>query len=226
MRFIARLCFVALSLAALLSSPAMAARRRVLGVVLQTDRARLDRANAVIGANIYSCDLLETDESGALRARVGSGQIYLSASSAAALEDDVTTIQLLAIRGTVGFSTSVFGEITIRTPAGIVRGTGAQAAGQVTFTGPKELTISAIRGDLVLDNGGELRTIPEGKSATVTFEDNLDPGCHDEAAADQQPQHPLVRHKIGFYIIATAAVAIPSYLLWGNTTESKSQPTN
>ncbi|HXQ26168.1 MAG TPA: hypothetical protein VN822_07160 [Candidatus Acidoferrales bacterium] len=224
MRFVARFCLVALCVAALFNSPAMAAHRKVLGVVLQTDHARLDNANAVMGADIYSCDMLETDESGVLRARVASGQVYLSALSAAQLEDDVTAIQVLALRGTVGFSSPAAGEITIRTPAGIVRGTGAGAAGQVTFTGPKELLITAMHGDLLLDNGGELRTIPEGKSATVTFEDNLEPGCHDEAAADQQPQHPLVRHKIGFYIVAGAAVGIPVILLWHSTSESDSQP--
>lgn len=226
MRFVARLCLVALGVAALFNLPAMAAGRKVLGVVLQTDRARLDRANAVIGANIYSCDVLETDETGALRAKVGAGQIYLSALSTAALEDDVSAIQLLAMRGTVGFSSPDSDGITIRTPAGIVRGAGGPAAGQVTFTGPKELLITAMRGNILLDNGGELRTIPEGKSAVVTFEDNLDSGCHDEAAADQQPQHPLVRHKIGFYIIVGAVAAIPTYLIWHNVSESDSSPAN
>ena len=225
MRFIARVCVVALALAALFNAPAMADHRKVLGVVLQTDRARLDSANAVLGANIYSCDSLETDESGVLRAKVGSGQVYLSAFSAAALEDEGSAIQVLAIRGTVGFSSPTSGEIMIRTPAGIVRGAGGQAAGQVAFTGPKELTISAMRGDMVLDNGGELRTIPEGKSASVTFEGYADAGCRDEAAADQQqPQHALARRKIGFYIIMGGAVAIPTYFLWRSATESASKP--
>ena len=93
----------------------------------------------------------------------------------------------------------------------------------MTFTGPKQLLITAIRGDLFLDNGGELRAIPEGKSATVTFEDNLDAGCHEEAA-EQQPQHPIVRRKIGFYIVTGAAVGIPVILLWHETTESDSKP--
>ena len=225
MRFAVRFCVVALGMAALLSSPAMAAHRKVLGVVIQTNLAKLDSSTAVVGADIYSCDMLETDDTGVLRAKVASGQIYLSALSAAQLEDDASVIQVLAIRCTVGFSSPVAGEITIRTPAGIVRGSSGSVAGQVTFTGPKQLLITAIRGDLFLDNGGELRAIPEGKSATVTFEDNLDAGCH-EAADEQQPQHPIVRRKIGFYIIATGVVAIPSYLLWRSTTESNSSPKN
>jgi len=191
--------------------------------VIQTNLAKLDNSTAVVGADIYSCDMLETDDAGALRATVASGQVYLSALSAAQLEDEVSAIQVLALRGTVGFSSPAAGDITIRTPAGIVRGASGSVAGQVTFTGPKQLLITAIRGDLFLDNGGELRAIPEGKSATVTFEDNLDAGCHEEAA-EQQPQHPIVRRKIGFYIIMGAAVGIPTILIWHSISESDSKP--
>jgi hypothetical protein len=225
MRQAARFSLISLCFAALWSSPAFGAHRRVLGVVSQTNLAHIDSANAVMGADIYSCDALDTDQGGALRVRVGAGQVYLSSGSAAALEDDGSEIQVVMSGGTVGFSEPASGNISIRTPAGIVRAVGgAAAAGEVTFKGPRELVISAMRGDLTLDNGGELRTIPEGKSADVTFEDILSQGCHDEAAAVQQQQRPYVRHKIGFYIIATAALAVPSYLLWRNLTESDSKP--
>jgi len=225
MRFAARFCVVALGVAALFSSSAMAANRKVLGVVIQTNLAKLDGSNAVMGADIYSCDMLETEDTGVLRAKVASGQVYLSALSAAQLEDEGSAIQALALRGTVGFSSPVAGEITIRTPAGIVRGASGSVTGQVTFTGPKQLLITAIHGDLFLDNGGELRAIPEGRSATVTFEDNLDSGCHEEAE-DQQPQHPIARRKIGFYIIMTGAAAVPAYFIWHSTSESDSSPKN
>ncbi len=226
MRHVARFCLISLCFAALWSSPALAAHRRVLGVVSQTNLGHIDSANAVMGADIYSCDALDTDQGGELRVRIGASQVYLSSGSAAALEDDGNEIQLVTGSGTVGFSEPASGNISIRTPAGIVRAVGgAAAAGEVTFKGPRELVISAMRGDLTLDNGGELRTIPEGKSADVTFEDSLSQGCHDESAADQQQQQrPYARHKIGFYIIATAAVGVPSYLLWGELTESDSKP--
>ncbi len=226
MRHALRLCLILLCFAAFYSAPASAAHRRVLGVVSQTDRGHLDSQNAVMGADIYSCDSLDTNDGVMLRAQVGSSQVYLAANSSAALEDDGTEIQVLAMGGTVGFSEPASGEISIRTPAGIIRAAGGSAsAGEVTYKGPKELVISAMRGSLTLDNGGELRTIPEGKSADVTFDDSVEQGCHDESAADQQAQHGPVMHKpIGFYIIATAALAVPSYLLWRELTESDSKP--
>jgi hypothetical protein len=226
MRHVLRFCLISLCFAALFSSPALAAHRRVLGVVTQTNLAHLDSQNAVMGADIYSCDALDTEDTGALRVRVGQSQVYLSAASAAALEDDGNEIQVLVTSGTVGFSEPVSGEISIRTPAGIVRAAGGSAAaGEVTFKGPKELVISAMRGNLTLDNGGDLRTIPEGKSADVTFEDSVEQGCHDESAGEQQQQRgPYTHRPIGFYIIVTAALAVPSYLLWRELTESDSKP--
>src|SRR5271154_2044091 len=189
MRQVSRLCLILLCLAALYSSPAFAAHRRVLGVVTQTDRGHLDSQNAVMGADIYSCDSLDTNDGGALRVRVGASQVYLAAMSAAALEDDGNEIQVVISAGTVGFSEPASDGISIRTPAGIIRAAGGSAtAGEVTFKGPKELVITAMHGSLTLDNGGELRTIPDGKSADVTFDDSVEQGCHDESAGEQQQQ--------------------------------------
>jgi hypothetical protein len=225
MRDVARFCVIVLCFVALFNRPALAAHRRVLGVVSQTDRAHLDSQNAVMGADVYSCDSLDTEDGGTMRVQVGSSQVYLAAMSAAQLEDDVNEIQVLVTSGTVGFSEPASGNISIRTPAGLVRAaSGVMTAGEVTFKGPRELVISAMRGSLTLDNGGELRTIPEGKSADVTFEDSLEQGCHDEGADEQQQQRPYMRKPIGFFIIATAALGIPSYLLWRELTESDSKP--
>jgi hypothetical protein len=225
MRSVVRFCLILLCYAALFVWPTFGAHRRILGVVTQTDRGHLDSQNAVMGADIYSCDSLDTDDGGVLRVSVGASQVYLSALSAAALEDDGDEIQVLITAGTVGFSEPASADISLRTPAGIVRPAGGSAAaGEVTFKRPKELVISAMRGALTLDNGGELRTIPEGKSADVTFDDNLSQGCHDPGADEQQQTRAYVRKPIGFYIIATAALAVPSYLLWRELTESDSKP--
>jgi hypothetical protein len=225
MRDVARLGVILLCFAALSSLPTSAAHRRVLGVVGQTDRGHLDSQNAVMGADIYSCDSLDTELGGAMRVQIGPSQVYLSAGSAAQLEDDGNEIQVLISAGTVGFSEPAAGNVSIRTPAGLVRPAGGSiAAGEVTFKGAKEIVISAMRGSLTLDNGGELRTIPEGKSADVTFEDTLEQGCHDPGADEQQSQRPTIRKPIGFDIIVIAAVGVPSYLLWRELKESDSKP--
>ena len=221
---------ICLSLCAALAAqaPAMArthASRRVLGVVAQSNHGRLDNSEAVVGANVYSCDKLETDQDGVLRVKVNASQLYLSGASLAALEDESSAIQALAMTGTVGFSTSGTDGFSVRTPAGVIRVTsGLSASGQVTYTGPHEILISSTHGDLTLDAGGEFRTIPDGKSAKVTFDNDADNTCHDEGAADQTQQKPYVQHKIGFYLIMGAAVGVPTYFIWQETAESDSTP--
>ncbi len=193
---------------------------RVLGVVSQTNLGHIDQSTAETGSNIYSCDDLTTDDGGTMRVRVGGAQVYIATSSSAELEDDSDEIVLLADSGTVGFSEPSTASLIIRTPAGIVRAEGGSAAaGEITYKGANELIITAMRGNLTLDSGGELRTIPEGKSADVTFEDALTQACH-RGAGPLQPVH----DKIGFFILIPAALAIPSYILWQEMTESDSKP--
>jgi hypothetical protein len=121
MRDVARLGVLLLCFSTLFNLPTSGAHRRVLGVVSQTDRAHLDSQNAVVGADIYSCDSLDTEDGGAMRVQIGSSQVYLATASAAQLEDDLNEIQVLITSGTVGFSEPASGNISIRTPAGLVR---------------------------------------------------------------------------------------------------------
>jgi hypothetical protein len=228
MRFGVRFSLGVLLLSGLSVLPAKADSRRALGVVVQTDHGHIDTTNAVTGADIYSCDSLDTDDGGVLRVKVGASQIFLSSSSAAALEDEGSAIQALAASGTIDFAISAAQDLSVRTRAGIIRGTGNQAAsGQVAYKGPQELIISAVHGDLLLDDGGELRTIPEGKSADVTFDENLDDSCRNPAAADQTNQgvqRAFNARKIGFYLLAGTAAAIPAYFIWHSAAVSDSTP--
>lgn len=228
MRFVVRVGCLLLSLS-LFVEPLLMAQgrsRRVLGVVVQADRAHLDNAVAQLGANVYSCDRLETEPNGVLRVAVGASQLFLAASSLAALEDDGNEIQALFLGGTVGFSSPPSAGLALRIPAGIVRAAGGRAAsGQVSYAGPQKLVLSAIQGDLTLDSGGELRTVPEGKSAEITFDGGLDDRCQEEAPADQSSvKQPLVHRKIGFFLIMGAAAAVSSYFLWHTSSESDSKP--
>lgn len=229
MRLIGRLCIVALAVAGLSISSAMGGglHGRVLGIVAQADRAHLGGVTAAAGADVYACDPLDTDEGGVLRVQVGSSQIYLSALSAAMLEEESHEIRALVIRGNIGFSSPASSNFALETPAGILRADGGQAvAGQVAITGPHEMVISAVRGNLLLDTWGEFRSIPEGKSARIDFGSTMEVVCSDKggAAEPQQVPHAYSQQKIGFYIIATGAVGIPSYFLWRDLTESDSKP--
>jgi hypothetical protein len=225
MSFSARFGLAFLAVAVASGLPTLADHRRALGVVVQTDRGHIDTTNAVTGADIYSCDVLATDEGGVLRVAVGASQIFLSASSTAALEDEGGAVQALATAGTLGFVLSPAADLSVRTPAGTIRAAGSEAtSGQVTYHGTKELIVSAIHGDLTLDSGGQLRDIPEGKSAVVTFDDNLGTGCHTASALNQGNRSAYSGRKIGFYLLVGGAIAIPSYIVWHVATESQSAP--
>jgi hypothetical protein len=225
MRVVSQCCAIVVA-ASLLYSPVQGARARAktAGTVSQANQAYLGTTNAVTGADVYECENLETKDGGELRLQVRSGQVYLSASSLAQLQQNVSETQVFVNRGTVGFSAPAGGGIALTTPAGFIRAASGQAAaGEVAFTGPKEMTVSAMRGDLVLDNGGEFRTISEGKSAKITFEDALQPSCR-VADPGSQVRQPYVHHQIGFLIIVAAAVAVPSIVIWHEESESNSTP--
>ncbi|HEX4003877.1 MAG TPA: hypothetical protein VHX36_14600 [Candidatus Acidoferrales bacterium] len=226
MRFVARYCGV-LCAAALLLPTAQAVQRKVVGVVSQTDRGHIDSSDAVSGTNVYDCDTLEAEQGGQMRLQVHSGQVYIASGSEGQLQGGLNGIDVYVSRGTVGFSEIAGGAIEIVTPAGFVRAANGQAAsGEVTITGPTEMTITAQHGDLVLENGGELQAIPQGKTAKVTFAEGSAPACHEEEdeSQNQQQNQKGFRRPLGFFLIPAAAVAIPAILIWHYESESKYKP--
>jgi hypothetical protein len=225
MRPLARYCGM-LFAAALILPSAQAIQRKAVGVVYQTDRGHIDSADAASGANVYNCDTLETEQGGQMRVQVRSGQVYLAAASEGQLQDGFNGIDVYIDRGTMGFSAMAGAAIEMVTPAGFIRPANGQAAsGEVTITGRTEMTITAMRGDLVLDDGGQFRTIPQGQTAKVTFAEGGSPVCREEDSQDQQPRHSL-RRPIGFYLLGAGAVIVPSIILWEKSTESASTPQN
>ena len=229
MRSIARYFVVGCVGAALCGLPARGGgvRRQALGTVVQADRAHLGGTTAVAGADVFACDPLDTDEGGVLRVQVGSSQIALAGLSAAMLEDEWHETRVLVIRGTTSFSSPANGHFALETPAGVLRADGNHSvAGQVAVTGPHEILISAVRGNLLLDTLGGFRSIPEGKSARIEFGGTLEVGCSDRGGADGSQQAPsaYARRKIAFAIVASAAVALPSYYIWRKVAESPSKP--
>jgi len=198
-----------------------------LGTVAQADHARLANVQASAGADVYACELLEADEGGLLRVQVGTSQIYLGPLSATQLEGESGDVRAHIIRGTLTFSTPAASNFAVETPAGILRAeSGQSAAGQVTVTGPHEMVVSASRGSVLLDTGGEFRTIPGGQSARIEFDGSIEVVCSSKSAGnDPPPQKAFAsRKKLGFYIIMGTATVVPSYFIWQEMTESESKP--
>jgi hypothetical protein len=228
-RLTARLCLVVLLVTSLLDIPAFAAAEKPLGLVVQAQEAQLDNAKVAVGTSIYRGDTLVTETGGGLRLKLGGSQLYLLAESAATLEQNTTVIHAVVARGTVGFSSNGADNIELEIPQGILRAAdGLPAYGQVTIVSPQEVVISAYRGALVLDNDGELHTIPAGKNYRVTME--FDQAEQQAPAASTGGDNPIVqprkrrRRRLAFYLIFTGAMAGITYAIWDHLSESPSTP--
>ena len=224
-RIFARSCLVAFLVVSLLNLPVQAANEKPLGMVVQADQAQLGGARAAVGATVYPGDTLGTDAGGTLRLKLGAGQLYLLSASGATLRKHLSAYHVVVNHGTVGFSSSSAEQIELETTLGIVRPAAGPSYGQVTITGPREMIVSAYRGDLIVDNEGELHTIPEGKSFRVTGD--LDPVPPPNAAAAQGPYGTGVRPAVNPHLVlkltAVAVVAVATYFIYEELSESPSK---
>jgi hypothetical protein len=156
--------------AALLSVAITIAADVPTAVIAVAQNAVVDGAEAMLGANVYAGDALDTREGGTLRLRVGAGQLFLLAQSNANLTQDHAIIDMLMKRGTAGFSATNDDPLEIDTPVGTLRpANDKRAFGQVTITGENKVLITSYEGDLALTRNGEERTIESGRSYSVTL---------------------------------------------------------
>jgi hypothetical protein len=228
MRSIARSCIAAM-LAALMAFPGFAANEKPLGLVLQAESAQISNAKVAIGTTVYPGDKVETDAGGKLRLRMGTSQLYLLASSSATLGQRNDSLFAEVSRGTVGFSSNGADQLELEVPQGVIRASNGQPAyGQVTIVSPQEIIVSAFHGSLVLDNDGELHTIPQGKSYRVTMD--LEPAAVPVPAAaayrDNADNTPAKRRrrKLAFILLFGGIGAAVSYGVWSVLSESSSAP--
>jgi hypothetical protein len=229
-RSISKSFLIAILSASLLNLPALAANEKPLGLVTQAQEANIGTAVIAVGTTVYPGDTVETDQGGTLRMKVGGSQVYLLASSTATLSQKSDMVHALVARGTVGFSSNGTDQVGLEIPEGIVSAANGQPAyGQVTLTGPREVVISAYRGTLVLDNDGELHTIPAGKSYRVSMD--LEPASTtkpaQEAAGvggkDQDIVAPKKRH-LAFDLIVLGTMGAVAAVVYYEVTQSPSVP--
>lgn len=226
MRYFAKSCLIAILIAAIINIPAFAADEKPLGLVTQAISAHLGDATVAIGTTVYPGDTIATEVGGTARLKIGAGQIYLLSSSAATLSQSSNAVHAVVARGTVGFSSNGTDQLALEIPEGILRAAdGVPSYGQVTIISPLEVVISAYRGTLVLDNDGELHTIPEGKSYRVTmdFQPAAEPQGPAGAPTNSKITYPKHRHLV-FDLIMLGAGAGAGYALWYHLTESPSNP--
>ncbi len=237
MKTIARIALISIVVVGLNSAPAFAgtgtaADEKPMGLVTQATMAQLGDAKAMIGTTVYAGDAVETEQGGLLRLRVGTSQIYLLSSSAAVLSSGASNLSAKVIRGTVGISTTSADPVALELPEGILRPESGQPTyGQVTIVSPNEVVITAYSGSLVLDNDGELHTIPAGKSYRVTMDlEASNTTAQDAAGAETDSKHhPMraARHRhLAFDAAMLAGGGIGAYFLYEHLTISPDAPKN
>jgi hypothetical protein len=154
--------------ALVLAATAMAAEVPV-GMVTVAQSANIDRAPAALGANVYNGDTLSTTKDGALRLRVGAGQVYMTAMTNAMVSRDSDRLVANILSGTAGISATAADPVEIYTVAGMLRpADNARAFGQVTILAPNRVLVTSFEGTLLLTRGGVSRKIEAGKSYSVT----------------------------------------------------------
>jgi hypothetical protein len=217
-------------IAGLLDVPAFAgaATSKPLGMVVQANEASIDNSSLSVGTTVYPGDTIQTEDGGSLRLKFGATQVYLLSASAATFSQHGEMIRATVGRGTVGFSSNDSSNMELEIPQGILRAAkGESAYGQVTILSPLEVVISSYRGTLMLDNEGEMHAIPAGKTYRVDID--LEPAAAPEPARDQDPGHdagviPTKRRRLKFALIFLGGVALGSWAIWEEVTESPSKP--
>jgi hypothetical protein len=206
----------------MLSIPAMAAPEQPVGTVIQAKGAHLGNAEAVLGADVFPGDALDTDIGGSLRLSIGSGQLYILSSSAAALAQQAGVVRASITRGTAGFSSLKAGEFELDTPIATLRpANGESVFGQVTIKGPEEMVVSVYRGSVIVERGGEERAVTAGTAYNVSLEP-APGGTSGPPKAGVTPS--FFNRKLLYRAIVVASVGVASYFLWDWLTESNSDP--
>jgi len=213
----ARSNLIAIVIASLLNFSSLAASEKPLGMVVTSQHARLDNADAIAGVDVYAGDTFATDAGGSLRLKLGGSQVYLLASSSAKVLQQEDKVRATVGRGTLGFSTARPNEIEIETPLATVRGVdGEHVYGQVTLTAADKMTVSAYQRTLLVSANDQEQIVKPGQSYSVS----LAP----EAAGGQAPQPARIsnsnKKKLAFILLANAIAAATAVAVWMENTES------
>jgi ferric-dicitrate binding protein FerR (iron transport regulator) len=192
--------FLALGLSWLLAGAVFAAQNPPAGVVLQSQSARLNTADAEVGTTLYDGDRLETQSKGALSVRSSVNQILLTLAEDSLLwmnhENGVLTPKL--DRGMVTFRAEMGEGIEVRADDVRVRPhSPLLTIGEVKID-ECYIYVTARTQALDVSAGKETKLLEEGKTYRVARAG----AC---GAALQQPAVPVGQSR---FFILPAAIAI------------------
>lgn len=188
------------------SAPAAPAPAASMGVVMQANHASLDGSPAVNSATISSGNTLSTDNSGALRARFGSSQIYLFPNSKVTVSQAANGFIANLTAGSVFVSSSAGQTFEVLADGAIVRSkilnpaANQQSVAQISWVSPTQLMLTSRRGDLEVTMGSETQTVNEGSSYRMMIAPASQPGSSPAAQSGGSGAG-------AFYLVAIAIVA-------------------
>jgi hypothetical protein len=158
---------LAVALSALLPGAAVAAQLPQTGVVLQSTNARLNTADAAIGATIFDGDRMETQEKGALNLRSGQVQLSLSEQSTVWMNHENSMLVPALQRGTVTFRAETGTGVEIKADDVRVRPhSPVLTVGEVTLQ-DCDVLVTARTQSLEVTAGKETKILEEGKTYRV-----------------------------------------------------------
>lgn len=206
---------LAVVLSCLLAGAAWPAQTPSVGVVLQTQSARLNQNDASIGTTLYDGDRLETQSKGALSVRASQILLTLPEDSLLWMNHENTILTPKLDRGTVIFRSETGEGVEIHADDVRVR-PHAQVltVGQVTIENCY-IIVTARTQSLDVTAGKENRTLEEGKTYRVA---RVGP------CAAMQNHAPLAVGQSRFYIGAAAVVATVTGLAVSEALESPDRP--
>jgi len=193
--------------------PAMAApaspASAPLGVVLQADRATVGADITSGGATIYDGDRLSTGGAGTLRARFGSSQMYLRASTSTTVHTLLNGFSANLGAGTVVASAPEGQTFELQAAGATIRPAGPQATqAEVTYVSPTQLLLTANRGSVRVAVGDEVKTVDAGSSYRV------DVAPEDADPTPQGPYHTGHSHRLALILIGGAVAVGTGVGIW------------
>ncbi len=205
---LAALLCVLISLPTALAVPAP---ELALGVLTRASDAHLDALPAFVGLSVFEDENISTEVEGRLGMRIGSVMLALSGNSSATLHRISGGTHVDLESGWLYFSSPADSCVEVHAIDALLRPTTSQPIqARVRIDGPRELQVSAIRGDLLFTYQDESRIIPQGK----TYQINVD-----EEGATQKPAgsaggapSSLPRTRIAAFVVIDAASGLAA---WG-----------
>jgi hypothetical protein len=223
MRVFARACLVAILVSGLLNVPAFAANDTPLGTIIQAEGlTHLGPAKAAIGSTVYPGDTVFTETGGTMRLRVGASQVYLLSESGASLAQGPNMVHVVVAHGTVGFSSPANDPVALDTPLGLVHPVEGHAAfGQVMLASTMEMVVTAYHGDLIVEENGNLHTIPEGKSYRISkdLEQPAQPNAPPQSSQGSGTKRAAAT-PIAEKVAIVGGAALVSWAIWSELCES------